>query len=144
MTDPIVVAIVGFVAAIGGGVLQAWFSRNFEEVKFGRQARNEAYLTYQRGVSLFSFAQTNEERDAANAIIAEARGRIALFGSPEVITAMAQAFRRKDDLHSDDAWHDLAAMILAMRADIDRRTEVANARDIFELVYGQTPRDSSD
>jgi hypothetical protein len=141
MSDPIFIAIVGFLAAIGGGVLQVWANRNFEEIKFGRQARNEAYLAYEKGIGLYSFAKTDEAKDTANALIAEARGRIALFGSPEVITAMAKVFRRKGDLHAEETWRDHSAMLLAMRADIDRRTKAADQRDIFELVYGESPRD---
>ncbi|MEQ1687373.1 MAG: hypothetical protein ABL874_02245 [Sphingopyxis sp.] len=140
MSDPIFIAFVGFIAAIGGGVIQAWANRNFEEVKFGREARNDAYTAYEKGVSQLSFATTEEAKDSAHALIAEARSRIALFGSPRVVSAMSKAFRRGSDLHSDGAWQDHAEMIAAMRVDIDPKAEKAEPRDLFELVYGSEPK----
>src|SRR5690242_16797487 len=104
MMDGLVVAIVGFLAAIAGGVLQAWSTRRFERERFGRQARYDAYADYFRAVGKLSFANSASATDEAHAAIAEARGRVALYGSPNVVSAMAAAFRHGKDLHSEQAW----------------------------------------
>jgi hypothetical protein len=132
----LVVATVGFFAAIAGGVLQAWSARRFERERFGRQARYDAYADYFRAVGKLSFARTEGATDEAHAAVAEARGRVALYGSPEVVSSMAIAFRHGEDLHSDQAWPAHAAMIAAMRADVNGDAAAAPERDLFELLYG--------
>jgi hypothetical protein len=140
MSDPVFVAVVGFLAAVGGGIFQAWAARNFEELKFGRQVRHESYAAYLKGVGQLSFAPTSEAKDIAHSVIAEARGRIALYGSPNVVNAMATAFRRGSDLHSEEAWPEHSAMFAAMRYDVEPKAKQADLRDLFELVYGSEPR----
>ena len=136
MTDPFSIALVGFLSAIAGGVVQAWASRNFEREKFERQSRNDAYAAYLKGVGELSFAKDITSSDSALSRIAEARGRVALFGSPRVVAAMAKAFRYGSDLRSDAAWPVHAEMIAAMRADVGQFKGVAESRDLFELMYG--------
>jgi hypothetical protein len=140
VSDPIFVAIVGFLAAIGGGVFQAWATRNFEELKFGRQVRHDAYAEYLKAIGKLSFAKTDEAKDLAHSGVAEARGRISLYGSPRVVSAMAKSFRRGGDLHSDQARPDHTEMVAAMRADVDPKGSAANGQDLFELMYGREPR----
>lgn len=139
--DPFLVALVGFFSAIAGGLVQAWAAKNFEREKFGRQARHDSYAAYLKAIGQLSFALDNEARGTAHASIAEARGRIALYGSPRVVSAMAQAFRHGSDLHSELARPDHIEMIAAMRADVDPRARRAIDRDLFELLYGKDPRE---
>lgn len=79
MPDGLVIALVGFVAAIVGGLIQVWATRRFDVSRFERQNRHDAYLSYLNGISRLSFAKDdNDEILAALAQIAEARGRVAL------------------------------------------------------------------
>jgi hypothetical protein len=132
----VLLALVGFMSAVIGGLMQAWTARLFEREKFGRQARYDAYAAYFKAVGELSFADSAVERNGALAKIAEARGCITLYGSPAVISAMAAAFRHGSDLHSAEARPDHSKMIAAMRADVDPKGRVAAQQDLFELLYG--------
>ena len=137
MSDAIFVALVGFIAAIGGGIFQAWAHRNFESQKTERRNRTDAYLAYLNGISELSFAQNEVDKNRALSKIADARGRIALGGSPAVITAMVASFDFRGDLHSLKARVAHAQVITAMRADSLARPGRNEPDDLFVMLYGR-------
>lgn len=136
MSEAAVTALLAFAGAIFGVLFQGWSSRDFDKEKFYRQAKHDAYLAYLNGVSRLSFAENEAARDSAHSAIADARGRIALYGSARVVKAMAEAFRLRSDLHSERARPVHGEMIAAMRADIDPSRKGASAAELFELLYG--------
>lgn len=139
ISEALLTAMVALLAAIIGGLIQARLSQSFERERFVKQQRVAAYLDYMRGIGQLSHAETVEQANLAHALIAEARGRIGLFGGSRTIAALARAFAHKGDLHSPEAWPDHAEMIQAMRADcLDN--EPVNDRDVFEVLYGSGPR----
>ncbi len=141
MSDTLFIAIVGFLAAVIGGVIQTWATRRFEVSRFERQNRNNAYLAYLRGIGEISFAQGDDRAtQLAHANIAEARGRIALSGSQEVIEKMIMVFDNGADTHSKKARTDLAALLLAMREDSLGSPEMSNADNLFVLAFGDGPK----
>lgn len=141
MSDPIFAAIIGFFAAVGGGVFQAWSARRFEEVKFKRQLRSEAYLAYFKGISALSFARDDQEsRLVALTNMAEARARIAVSGSKSVIEKMNIVFANGDNYHSAKARADLGNMLNAMRDDSLGSSDMPSPDALFVLTYGETPR----
>lgn len=141
MSDTLLVAIVGFVAAVMGGIIQAWTARRFEVSRFERQNRNQAYLAYLRGIGELSFAQGDDKAtQSAHASIAEARGRIALSGSQIVIDRMITVFQNGADTHSPKARADLAALLLAMRKDSLGSPERGDADNLFVLTFGEGPK----
>jgi hypothetical protein len=129
--------MVGFLSAIAGGAIQAWSTRRFEIQRFERQNRHDAYLSYLNGISRLSFAKDdNDEILSALAIIAEARGRVALCGSENVIRNMIKVFRHGDELYSPEARADISALILAMRTDSQGGTEFVDSGELFSMLYG--------
>lgn len=140
-TDPFFVAVIGAIAGYGGAILQAWAAKNFERERFGRQSRYDAYGLYLKALGNLNFSKDEGERAAGLSAMVEARGRVALYGSPEVVAAMAKAFRRGTDIYSDLAMPDHTAMIEAMRADVDPRSKAANPQDLFELLFGNSRKD---
>lgn len=141
MSDTLMVAIVGFLAAVVGGMVQAWAAKRFEVLRFERQNRNQAYLTYLKGISEISFAQGDDRAtQAARSVVAEARGRIALTGSEAVIERMIAVFENGADLHSPKARADLSAMLVAMRQDSLGNCEVGVSDKLFVLMFGQGAR----
>lgn len=138
MPDGLIIALVGFVAAIVGGLIQAWGARRFEKHRFERQNRNDAYLTYLQGISELSHgALDNDAIEAALRTIAEARGRIALYGSGSVIRRMIRSFEHGEEIYSPEARADLAEMIAAMRTDsVPNEPEVLPSH-LVSLVFGR-------
>lgn len=141
MNDTLFIALIGFMSAIAGGVIQAWANRNFEARKIERQGRTEAYLAYLHGISELSFAREKSDRDKAHSKIAEARGRIALSGSAAVIAALVRSFDLGPDLHSATARKIHAQVVAAMRADCLAVPKYKNPDDLFVMLYGRSARD---
>ena len=138
MTEPALLAFVGFAAAVAGGVIQAWTGRRFEKHRFERQNRNDAYLTYLQGISELSHGSLdNDTIEAALRKIAEARGRIALYGSKPVIERMVKSFEHGEEIYSPEARSDLAAMISAMRTDSVPDERDVSAQHLVSLVFGR-------
>ncbi|MEM1194928.1 MAG: hypothetical protein AAGH57_02395 [Pseudomonadota bacterium] len=144
--DAFLVALVGFFAAVVGGVIHAWANKNHEIARFERQNRNEAYLGYLSAISRLSFLNGNiDEENTALAAVAEARGRIALFGSPKVIGHLLDVFEHGDRLWTDEARSDVSALIISMRQDSQsielwqfwkRNRESELGAEVFALVHG--------
>jgi len=70
-------------------------------------------------------------------MIASARARVALYGSPEVVVAMSKTFKYGSALHSPEARQDLSATVAAMRADVIWIDPVAPRDALFVLLYGE-------
>jgi hypothetical protein len=141
MSDTLLVALVGFLAAIVGGMIQAWTARRFETARFERHNRNQAYLAYFKGIGEISFAAGDDRAtQVAHGNIAEARSRIALTGSEQVIDAMNAVFENGADTHSPKARADLANLLKAMRDDSTGGPSIAEADKLFRLAFGDGPR----
>ena len=138
MPEPLLVAFVGLASALAGGAIQAWATRRFEKHRFERQNRNDAYLTYLQGISELSHgALDNDAIEAALRTIAEARGRIALYGSGAVIERMIRSFEHGEEIYSAEARADLAEMIAAMRNDSVPNEPKVLPSNLFRLVFGR-------
>ncbi len=134
MSEPLLIAIFGLLAAGLGAVVHSLFQRWQTKDDSLRSQKIESYASYFNGVAQLSHALTNEELARGNAIVAEARGRIALYGSPEVIEAMTRAFRCGPIRDEDAAIH--AAMIRAMRNDADLASGHPSEQALFEMLFG--------
>ena len=134
MSEPLLIAIFGLLSAGLGAVLHAFFQRWQTKDDHLRSQKVDSYASYFNGVAQLSHALSKEEVARGNAIVAEARGRIALYGSPEVIEAMTQAFRCGPIDDKDIAVH--AAMIRAMRTDADLASGHPSEKALFEMLFG--------
>jgi hypothetical protein len=147
--DEFYVALLAFVSAVVGSVLTAWANKNHDISRFERQNRNEAYLAYLNGISRISFLSEDPEgmRSALMAM-AEARGRVALYGSKEVVEGLSKAFTHGPNLWADEARSDVSDVIEAMRRDSQAMNEYSawkpfkkrpSRASLFELLYGANP-----
>ena len=134
MSEPILIAIFGLLAAGLGAVIHSLFQQWQSKSDSLRNQKIESYASYFNGVAQLSHALTKDEIARGNAIVAEARGRIALYGSPEVIEAMTQTFRRGSIRDEDAAIH--AVMIRAMRSDADLASGHPSDQALFEMLFG--------
>jgi hypothetical protein len=135
MDEKLLLAFVALASAILGGALQALFQQRHARVQAVRQQKIDAYASYFKGVALLSHGQNAQEIAQGNAIISEARGRVALYGSREVIEAMTAAFRCGPISNQDMAVH--AQMIKAMRVDANLGNGEASDQALFEMLYGE-------
>ena len=134
MSESLLIAIFGLLAAGLGAVIHSLFQRWQMKDNHVRSQKIESYASYFNGVAQISHALTKEELARGNAIVAEARGRIALYGSPEVIEAMTKAFRCGPIRDEDSAIH--AALIRAMRTDANLASGHPSEQALFEMLFG--------
>ena len=147
--DDFYVALIAFMSAVIGSILTAWANRNHEISRFERQNRNDAYLAYLNGISRMSFVSDDlEGTRGALMVMAEARGRVALFGSKDVVEGLAKAFTHGPNLWTYFARSDVSDVIEAMRRDSQAMNEYSawkplkkrpSKASLFELLYGANP-----
>jgi hypothetical protein len=135
MLNGLVVALIGLVAALVGGAIQAFATGKFEKSKFEREAKWQTYTSYFATLGDLSFYHDDPERmRAAYASMAHLRGRIALYGSDDVIRAVAGIFTFAD-LKSDAAQAAMSKALAAMRQDVGYSSSVSNA-ELQALMFG--------
>jgi hypothetical protein len=135
--DPIIGALIALSSGLAGAFFQALLGRRSEYIKAGRQARYEAYSDYFRGIAQISHLSDGEDESAALMLIANARGRIALYGSPAVVEAMSKVFDHGEDLRSSTARSALTAMLTAMREDVLWIDSKVRGEHLVSVVFGR-------
>ena len=114
------VALLPLLGVVVGAALHYWFSRTAESKKQVEILRRQSYADYLRAVANAAHAQSADARRAAAADAADAKARIAVYGSSSVVDALArfeEAGPILDNPTSVDCFLNLA---LAMRSERDR------------------------
>jgi hypothetical protein len=147
------VAIVAFMSAVIGSVLTAWANKNHEISRFERQNRNDAYLAYINGICRLSYLGDDPEGvRSAHMMMADARGRVALFGSKDVVEGLSKVFTHGSDLWTDAARSDVSDVIEAMRRDSQAMNEYSawkpfkkrpTRKSLFDLLYGENSKNDA-
>ncbi len=117
MSAEISAALIAFVAAILGGLMQAALSFLQSGRQFVRDSRHRDYNVFVEAIAGLSQARGDDQRKEFIAKAIEAKSRIILKSSPSVLTAL-QNYSRHDVLSSDESYQDFAKLLEAMRADI--------------------------
>jgi len=131
------VAVLSVVGVLVGASLQYFFTRNHDAQRYQRDLRTQAYLDYIKsvtGLAHLSDPQGPQERDLW-ASAADAKARICLYGSGEVIQAFAAFEQLGAMLSSPSEQRCFVAMIAAMRKDSGNESP-ANIEDIRLLLLG--------
>src|SRR4051812_45376374 len=115
-------SVLTLVGLIVGATLQYRFNRAIEVRRQVIMARTECYVDYIRCVSQRAF-QANDPAKAAkwNAQVLDARARICIYGSHDVIKALARVERRRDPELSDAYLEQILDVLAAMRANSGER-----------------------
>ncbi len=136
MTNGILIALIGLVAALIGGAIQAFATGKFEASKFERQAKWDLYTSYFVTLGELTFRKTEDEKYSdAMAAMAQIRGRIGIYGSPDVILAVGNVFRF-ESLRSQEAQDAMAAALEAMRKDVGKKDTVITREMLKQVMFG--------
>ena len=135
--DASIATLIALASGLAGAFFQSLFSRRSEYIRAGRQARYEAYADYFKGIAEISHLADAQDRSAAHMLIANARGRIALYGSANVIEAMSRVFNHGADVVSPAAREALAGMLAAMRADVLWIDPKTPGDHLVTIVFGR-------
>lgn len=83
-------ATLPLVGVLLGAALQFWFTRSAERNKAIESLRAQAYVDYLGGVAASAYVRSDEDIRDAHRDLANAKTRIAVYGSAEVIGALAR------------------------------------------------------
>lgn len=133
-------AILPLLGVIIGAILQHWFSRTTESRKQLELLRNQAYVDYLRAVAKSAHRNAPDTLRSALADAADAKARIAVYGTAAVVAALArfeEADPRLDNARSIQCFVALAA---SMRSSAGE----ASARDLGLVLIGGNWFDKND
>jgi hypothetical protein len=112
-------ALVSLIGIGFGALLQHVLSRSTEARKLAYAAKNQAYVDYLRAVAQAAHARTANEQAEATMLLADAKARIAVYGTAATIEAMAKLDEVGPALHDPKAQEAFLAVAAAMREDMD-------------------------
>jgi hypothetical protein len=100
-----------------GALLQSWLGRKAEIEKRVELLRSEAYADFLKAVAAAGHLRSDDEQVAASRAIADAKARIAVYGSATVIRALAKFDQGGAVLDNENSAARFVALVSAMRPD---------------------------
>ena len=113
-------ALLPLLGVLVGAALQYWFSRTAESRKQIETLQRQSYADYLRAVAKVAHAQSAEARRTAVADAADAKARIAVYGSAAVVEALAKLEEAGPILDNPPSVDCFLKLALAMRSEGDR------------------------
>ena len=83
-------AVLPLIGVAVGAILQHWLSRSAEERKQLQLLRSQAHVDYLRAVARAAHAHSSDAQRAAKADAADAKARIAVYATADVVQALAR------------------------------------------------------
>ena len=131
-----IIAILPLAGVLIGAGLQYLSSTSLERRKHLSSLRAAAYADYFRAVSSLA---TEGRSSAAVSALADAKSRICLYGSPSVLTRLAQLERNGANLASPEARTAILYVVAEARKDTTfNGASVADA-DLSVILFGPDP-----
>jgi hypothetical protein len=131
-----VIAILPLVGVLIGGGLQYLSNTSLERRKHLSSLRAAAYADYFRAVSSLATAGRSS---AAVSALAEAKGRMCLYGSPRVLGRLAQLERHGANLASPDARAAILDIVSEARKDTTSTGASVENADLSLILFGSHP-----
>jgi hypothetical protein len=130
-------ALFSLLGVVVGGFLQFFLSRYLESLRAHRDSRTKAYTDYLHCVSEHANPDQMQSSDGHDlgARTADAKCRICLYGSPEVVAAFAQFERLGATMNSPEQRATFTRMVAIMRNDSTSSSNVA-AGDLQAVLLG--------
>ena len=111
------IALFSVLGIVVGASLQYLFTRYLEERKHYRSLQTEAYADYLRGVAQAAHLNLTVNESEIFARIADAKTRVCLYGSQEVVKLLAQFESSGGIIGNEEQCEAFVAIIQAMRGD---------------------------
>jgi hypothetical protein len=108
-------AVLPLAGAFVGALLQSWLSRRAERERHYELLRAEAYADYLKAVAALAHLRSDEEYAAGSRALADAKARIAVYGTESVIKALALFDQVGAILSNPDAQSTFVELVSAMR-----------------------------
>jgi hypothetical protein len=110
------VAILPLFGVVLGAALQFWLSRAAAREQHANTLRSQAYADYLRAVAAAGHLRSDEDLRDAHRGAADAKARIAVYGSTEVIKALSRFEEAGAVMTDAPAAQSFVALVSAMRS----------------------------
>ncbi len=110
------IAILPVLGVILGAALQFWFSRAAEREKHAATLQSQAYADYLRAVAAAGHLRSDEDLRDAHRDAADAKARIAVYGSASVIKALSRFEETGAILTDSPSTEAFVALVSSMRS----------------------------
>ena len=130
--QPVVVAAISLAGAFIGAALSYVYSRSLEARKQLAAQRALAYIDFFRAVAAVSQNRTQEQL----ALAADAKTRICISGSAQVVQRLAEFERSGANLSNTVSRSSLIKLVSAMRRDVVLSDAMLNHTDLSDILFG--------
>jgi hypothetical protein len=124
--------LLGFLVGAG---LQYLFGRSLEWRKQIQVQKGQAYADYFQAFS--TVATVGRTKEALSAVV-DAKTRICVYGSDEVVAKLAHFERAGASTESQDNHALVSDLVSAMRRDVGASRKAADQNDVSVIVFGAT------
>jgi hypothetical protein len=126
-------AVLPLVGILIGAGLQYLFGRSLEAKKQIQNQKGQAYADYFRAFS--RIATVGRTKETLSAVV-DAKTRICVYGSDEVVKRLAEFERAGATTNSANSHALVARLLSAMRKDVGASREAADIEDVGVVVFG--------
>jgi len=124
-------AVLPLLGVVIGATMQYWLSRSAESRKQLQLLQSESYVDYLRAVTKAAHATSQDAVGLARAEAADAKARLAVYGTSGVIAALARFEEAGAVLDNPRTRAAFVALVGAMRQ------KHSNADDLSLVLFGQ-------
>lgn len=135
--ESVVAAAVGVLGVVGGAILQYWLSHRTSLVSRRSEQVTRAYADFLLGVAGVVQAQRHKDPNALREglkQVTDAKVRLAVYGEPQVIHAVASFDRLGGRIESTEEKQAFVSIVLAMRGNGE--SPIAQD-DLMAVIFGK-------
>ena len=144
MTGQLLIPVVSAIVAASVSVSVVFLTRRSETVKHLQSLKTAGYVDFIRGVAGVAVLQKGSiecREDCLKegefvTLVADAKARIAIYGSNAVVTSMAQFLRGGAVLNTPERARAFTAICQQMRNDSRPRLAAVTDEDVYFLLFG--------
>jgi hypothetical protein len=125
--------VLPLLGVVIGATMQYWLSRSAESRKQLQLLQSQCYVDYLRAVTKAAHANSPDAARQANAEAADAKARLAVYGTSDVIAALARFEETGAILDNQQTRAAFVALVGAMR----QKSGTARAADLSLVLFRQ-------
>lgn len=121
-----------------GALIQSYFARRMESNKQALTFKSQAYADYLKAFSESGYLSSNtkEERNLLHERAANAKNRIVIFGSDEVISKLSNFIKLGESLKTNESLKAFTELCSAMRKDYLGSEFEVNIQSLTTIIIG--------
>jgi hypothetical protein len=135
----IVAAVAGISGVALGAVLQHFFTSALEARRRQQELRSNSHVDLLRGMTELTYARRSDDPTRvteARRQLADAKVRVAVYGDPSVVRALARFTREGENLSSPTALEAFTSLLEAMRRGSGKRSSAITAEEVSLVLIG--------